>query len=289
MPFFVIHARTREQAVALKNRIDVAIQPASRAHGAYAAVVPDNILEDRGVQSLPAVFWVEEWPENFLILHQGSAPSIEHMRSWLKRYDLVATPEDETVRATVFGTITDHSTGLPLIGASVSLSPTPLGGGPSMVVTDWNGSYELDVIHPGSLILWFSFDATRSSCACRHILLRQGDHLQIDMQLDGRFVGEEPYDVIDGTFTGRFVRGFEASYFEPDRGTVIDRDGRAREIREAWVEFQTSGIDDESVADACYRVRWSGRLCGPGTHSSRGRDRYLMLVSDILEIREEPR
>ena len=287
MPFFVIHAQTQDQADALKITLESDVLSRSRAHSISTAIVPERILEVRGVRSLPAILWVEEWPDDFLILHQGTNPTIEEMESWLNRYDLKARPTSQIVGATIFGTITDRSTGLPLIGATVSLSPTPLADGPCQAITDGDGDYELGVIHPGNLVLHFAFDADRRSCSRRQVLVRNGRSLRVDMQLDGRTVGERPYTVIDGSFTGRFVTALEMSDFTPDPGTIVDGNGNPINASDAWVEFETSECAGLFEENKNYRVRWDGRLCGPGAYGHFNGCRYLVLVENVLECEEE--
>ena len=287
MPFFVVHAETQNQADALKSTLEADILGKSRAHSVSTAIVPDRVLEARGVGSLPAILWIEEWPDDFLILHHGSNPTIEEMQSWLTRYDLASRPTSQIISATLFGTITDRSTGLPLIGATVSLSPMPLADGPIQAITDEDGDYELGVIHPGNLVLHFTFDADRRSCARRQVLVRNGRSLRVDMQLDGRTVGQRPYTVIEGTFAGRYVTASETNSFTPDPGTIVDGNGNPVEVRDAWVEFETPEWAEFFEEDKKYRVRWEGRLCGPGSYGHFGGGRYLVLVEDVLDHEEE--
>ena len=108
------------------------------------------------------------------------------------------------------------------------------------------------------------------------------------MQLDGRTVGDRPYTVVDGTFTGRFDTTFESNSFTPDPGAIVDGTGDPVAVRNAWVEFETRECADLFDENKKYRVQWDGRICGPGAYGHLDGCRYLMLVEDVLE-REEDR
>jgi hypothetical protein len=154
-------------------------------------------------------------------------------------------------------------------------------------ITNEEGDYELDVIHPGNLVLHFVFDADRTSRARRQVLLRKGKSLRVDMQLDGRTVGKHPYTVIEGTFVGRFVTAFEMCDFTPDSGTIVDGNGDPINVRDAWVGFETQECADFFEEAKKYRVKWEGRLCGPGSYGHLNGCRYLLLVENVLECEEE--
>jgi hypothetical protein len=286
MSFFLIHAQSRDQASEIRADLETNIARRCRGCGVYTAIVPEKILEARGVRSLPAILWVEAWPDDFLILYQGATPTLEEMESWLVRYDLVARPTSQIVGATVFGTITDRSSGLPLIGATVSLSPLPIASGPFQVDTNRDGDYALDVIHPGILNLHFYFGREPRAQAKRQVLVRKGKDLRLDMQLDGRTAGDQPYRVIDGTFTGLFTPAFEAITFRADAGSIVDESGNPMDVRDAWVEFETPEWDNPFEENKNYRVEWVGRLCGPGSYGHFGGSRFLMLVEGIKGFAE---
>jgi hypothetical protein len=114
----------------------------------------------------------------------------------------------------------------------------------------------------------------------RDVTLALGETVTCDLEL-APVASDPPYDWLEGEFLGEFKRGFELRRFVPDGEEVSDSAGRARVVRDAWVEFAAPELNKSLDTWHCH-VRWIGTLAGPGRFGHLGGSEYLMTVEKVI-------
>jgi hypothetical protein len=191
----------------------------------------------------------------------------------------------EKLLARIRGTVTDR--GRPWPGVEVSVR-----GRTFRVRTDQAGRYDLPYFpydwESNEIVVRFwapcSLLKTRE-IAAKEVLVERGRSVTVDVDSDASFFAEPLFMTIEGEFLGSFSWGFERCCFEPDEGTVPQPQGNVPEIRDLWAEPVYGALFGRFKADREYRVRWKGRIEGPGSYGHLGSSSYLMVVDQVLESR----
>jgi uncharacterized protein DUF2703 len=192
----------------------------------------------------------------------------------------------EDLLARIQGTVTDSRSATPWAGVEVFVR-----GRNYRAQTDDAGRYDLPYY-------WESREITvmfvapsrlvkRPLIASKVIAIDRGDIVRLNVDVDASQFADPPLEIIKGEFHGHFRWGFEDSSFTPDGGSIRTPDGSLRSISSTWVELRGRARTHPFKPLKRYRVKWVGRLTGPGCYGHLGASDYLLEVREILESQEE--
>jgi hypothetical protein len=193
---------------------------------------------------------------------------------------------DESLLARIQGTVMDSRSAAPWAGVEIFVRGTTC-----RTRTDENGRYDLPCRWQTRTVtvvfLAPSRMLERRVIASKDIVVDRGDVVTVDVETDALQFADPPCESIDGEFHGHFSWGFEESSFRPDGSRIPAPDGSLRSIEMAWVHFVGRARDNPFKWNTSYRVKWVGKLTGPGAYGHMGGSVYSMEVSEVLEWREE--
>ena len=216
------------------------------------------------------------WPRLGTLLRRSRQPHLTHP----------PTPSKKKRKATLEGTVTSLSTRKPIPGAVVSVGD----GGRFRVssTTDQSGHYVVAGVRPVKRTVELrapSGTPFHRLVERREIEFSPGEFRTLDLEFEPRDYEDPPLQSVVGEFAGVFYLGFEQSEFVPKGGAVRWEDGTERCVRGAWVEFSDRDARDP-FRGGMYRVRWRGKLTGPGSYGHCGRSDYSLEVTEVLGASE---